>query len=52
MCEPGGAALPLKKGSSQKAISSNIKELKSTGRPQKQAVAIAMKEAGKSRKGK
>lgn len=40
--------MPLKKGKSQKAISSNIRELKATGRPQKQAVAIAMKEARKS----
>lgn len=42
--------MPLKKGSSQKAISANIRELRDTGRPQKQAVAIAMKTAGKSRK--
>lgn len=44
--------MPLQKGSSQKVISSNIKELMGTGRPQKQAVAIAMKQAGKSRGGK
>jgi uncharacterized protein YoaH (UPF0181 family) len=42
--------MPLAKGSSKKAISRNIKELMSTGRSQKQAVAIAMKKAGKSRK--
>ena len=41
--------MPLKKGKSKKAISANIKELRGTGRPMKQAVAIAMKEA---RKGK
>ena len=41
-------AMPLKKGKSKKAISYNIKELMSTGRPQRQAVAIAMKEAGES----
>ena len=46
----GAAVMPLKKGSSQKVISSNIKELIESGRPQKQAVAIALSEAGKSNK--
>lgn len=41
--------MPLKKGSSNKVVGSNIKELMSTGRPQKQAVAIALKTAGKSK---
>jgi hypothetical protein len=47
----GATVMPLKKGSSQKVISSNIKELIESGRPQKQAVAIALSEAGKSNKG-
>lgn len=44
--------MPLKKGKSKKVISSNIRELRHSGRPQKQAVAIAMKKAGKSRRKK
>jgi len=41
--------MPLKKGSSQKAISANIGELVGSGRPQKQAVAIALDTARHAR---
>jgi hypothetical protein len=40
--------VPLKKGKSQKTVSSNISELRHSGYPQKQAVAIAMSQARKS----
>lgn len=42
--------MPLSKGKSNKIIGKNIKELESTGKyPHKQAIAIAISEAGKSK---
>ena len=45
--------MPLLKGKSDKVVSANIKELMATGNyTQPQAVAIALKKAGRARKGK
>ena len=40
--------MPLKKGSSAKTISHNIREMIKAGHPKMQAIAAAMNQAGKS----
>lgn len=42
--------MPLKKGSSKETVSENISELRHSGYPQKQAIAIAMSEKRRSGK--
>lgn len=44
--------MPLLKGKSKAIISSNIRELMKSGRPQKQAVAIALQNAVRKKKSK
>jgi hypothetical protein len=41
------ALMPLRRGTSQKVVSSNIRELVQSGRPQRQAVAIALSQKRK-----
>jgi len=44
--------MPLASGSSDAVVSENIRREVHSGRPQKQAIAIAMSKAGKSNKKK
>lgn len=44
--------MPLKSGKSKKVVSSNIKEMINSGYPQKQAIAVSLNKAGKSKKKK
>lgn len=42
--------MPLKQGSSKKTISKNISELRRSGKPEKQSIAIALETARHAKK--
>jgi uncharacterized protein YdaT len=44
--------MPLKRGSSSKTVSSNVKKLMDEGYSQKQAVAISLSKAGRKKRPK
>jgi hypothetical protein len=44
--------MPLNKGYSQKSVGSNIRKEMKSGKPQRQAVAIALNTARQARKGR
>jgi len=44
--------MPLKPGKSNKVVGQNIRELKKAGKPQDQAVAIALQKAERTKRGK
>ena len=46
----GGKSMPLKKGYSKKSVSANIRTEMAAGKPQKQAVAIALDVARRAKK--
>lgn len=48
----GGVKMPLKSGKSAKTVSKNIKTEIESGKPKKQAIAIALNKAGKGKKKK